>query len=146
MSDPAACCARGREYLTVCPDDQEADPGWQHVRTKIGTPGVTSIVGNVRVRFCPFCGQSFAKLQPSTKPHSRSWTPVTGDFIVFCRDDSDDVGPGPFRIATRKSFPSLREACGYAAGIAPGRQPVVAMVYVHEKHNYVAHSCQKSTG
>lgn len=130
----SACCSSGADYIREYPDDQEADPGWQHVRVKLGTPGVTSIVGNVRVRFCPFCGQSFAKLQPSAEPHSRMWAPVLGDFIVVCRDDSDLDGPGPFRIATRRSFPSLREACAYAGGIARGRQALVAMVYVPENH------------
>lgn len=140
MTSPITCCAKGSDYLRELPDDHaEADPGWRHVRAHFRIPD-SSLVTYKRVRFCPFCGQSFARLQPSAEPHSRMWAPVLGDFIVLCRDDSDGGGPGPFRIATRKSFPSLREACAYSAGIARGRQPVVAMVYVPEN------SCQKSTG
>ncbi len=52
------CCTEFGSYLEELPNDQEADPGYRHIRLEIITPS-GSMRGNVRIRFCPWCGKEF---------------------------------------------------------------------------------------
>ena len=60
-----SCCEKGAENLRELPNDQNADPGWRHIRLDIRTPpagdDVYSPAGSfyARVRYCPFCGFAF---------------------------------------------------------------------------------------
>jgi hypothetical protein len=52
------CCKEGNEYIVEYPNDQGADPGYRHIRLSIQTPN-SRWIGNVRIRFCPFCGTEY---------------------------------------------------------------------------------------
>lgn len=56
-------------------------------------------------------------------------------FIVICREDSYDGGPGDFTLATRTLFPTKEEAEKYASGIHESRQPLVVGGRFNELRN-----------
>lgn len=58
------CCDGFGRYLEELPNDQNADPGYRHIRIQIITPG-GALHGSLRARFCPGCGKEF-KIDEST--------------------------------------------------------------------------------
>lgn len=54
------CCEHFGRYMEELPNDQHADPGYRHIRLEVTLPG-TSVHGNMRVRFCPWCGKEFTE-------------------------------------------------------------------------------------
>lgn len=63
-----------------------------------------------------------------SREHTRYWSPQTGDYLVICRDDSNEFGPGEFQIATRRAFVNLEDARDYLVGISPSRDPMIVQV------------------
>lgn len=54
--NPVNCCELGAQFLNELPNDQQADPGWRHIRILTSNDGGTL---SSRARFCPWCGTCF---------------------------------------------------------------------------------------
>lgn len=50
------CCAEGDRLLRELDNDQNADPGYRHIRLEVQARGFNF---STRARFCPWCGTEF---------------------------------------------------------------------------------------
>jgi hypothetical protein len=63
MNDsPVSCCEAGAHHLKELPNDQQADPGWRHIRLHVQSNGFD---WSTSARYCPWCGFAFTEAPPA---------------------------------------------------------------------------------